>query len=167
MTSNAHIADIALILAQEAALVFPAFDEATAWDIGSKIREIAASRGQSVFIDIRLWDRVLFTHAMAGTSSDKEDWVRRKVNVVRRFQCSSYRKGLELKRDGKVLDASVGCNPMDYAAHGGGFPIRMAGGPIIGCITVSNLPQREDHKLAVEAIAAVLGMDISGIKLDQ
>ena len=160
-------ADITLILAQEQALVFPAFNESTAWQTGSKIREIAASRGQGVFIDIRLWDRVLFTHAMAGTSSDNEDWVRRKVNVVRRFQCSSYRKGLELKRDGKVLDEAVGCNIIDYAAHGGGFPVRIVGGPIIGCITVSNLPQREDHKLAVEAIAAVLGVDLSGSKLDQ
>jgi uncharacterized protein (UPF0303 family) len=158
--------DITLILTQESTLVFPSFDEATAWSIGSRIREIAALRGQGVFIDIRLWDRVLFTHAMAGTSSDNEDWVRRKVNVVRRFQCSSYRKGLELKRDGKVLDAAVGCNPMDYAAHGGGFPISHTSGPIIGCITVSNLPQREDHKLAVEAIAAVLGVDVSGMQLD-
>jgi uncharacterized protein (UPF0303 family) len=159
-------ADIALILTQESTLVFPAFDEATAWAIGSRIREIAALGGQGVFIDIRLWDRVLFTHAMAGTSSDNEDWVRRKVNVVRRFQCASYRKGLELKRDGKVLDAAVGCNPMDYAPHGGGFPVRVVGGPIIGCITVSNLPQREDHKLAVEAIALHLGLDPKAFALD-
>jgi uncharacterized protein (UPF0303 family) len=158
--------DIALILTQESTLVFPSFNEATAWAIGSKIREIAASRGQGVFIDIRLWDRVLFTHAMAGTSSDNEDWVRRKVNVVRRFQCSSYRKGLELKRDGKVLDAAVGCNPIDYATHGGGFPVRLKGGPIIGCITVSNLPQREDHKLVVEAIALHLGLDPKAFALD-
>ena len=155
--------DITLILAQEQALDFPAFSESTAWAIGAKIREISASRGQGVFIDIRLWDRVLFTHAMAGTSSDNEDWVRRKVNVVKRFQCASYRKGLELKRDGKVLDAAVGCNPTDYAPHGGGFPIRIHGGPIIGCITVSNLPQREDHKLVVEAIAAVLGVDVANL----
>ena len=155
--------DIDLIIAQESALVFPTFDESIAWAIGSKIREIAASRGQGVFIDIRLWDRVLFTHAMAGTSCDNEDWVRRKVNVVRRFQAASYRKGLELKRDGKHLDAAVGCNAMDYAPHGGGFPIRMVGGPIIGCITVSNLPQREDHKLAVDAIASVLGIDVDNL----
>jgi uncharacterized protein (UPF0303 family) len=166
MNINIFQNDIAFILAQESTLVFLSFDESTAWAIGSKIREIAASRGQGVFIDIRLWDRVLFTHAMAGTSSDNEDWVRRKVNVVKRFQCASYRKGLELKRDGKVLDTAVGCNPIDYAAHGGGFPIRLINGPIIGCITVSNLPQREDHKLAVEAIAAVLGVDVSGMHLD-
>jgi uncharacterized protein (UPF0303 family) len=88
------------------------------------------------------------------------------VNVVRRFQCASYRKGLELKRDGKALDEAVGCNPIDYAPHGGGFPIRMIDGPIIGCITVSNLPQREDHKLAVDAMASVLGVDMDAMRLD-
>ena len=157
--------DIELILDQEAALQFESFIEADAFAIGNRIRDLAVSRRQGVFIDIRLWDRVLFTHAMAGTTSDNEDWVRRKVNVVRRFHCASYRKGIELKRDGKVLDEAVGCNPIDYAAHGGGFPIRLKGGPIIGCITVSNLPQREDHKLAVEAIAAHLGFNAADYQL--
>jgi uncharacterized protein (UPF0303 family) len=152
-------ADIALIHAQEKALVFPSFSEAEAFALGCHIVRIAEARGAGVYVDIRLWDRLLFIHAMAGTSSDNEDWVRRKVNVVRRFQCASYRKGLELKRDGKALDEAVGCTPIDYAPHGGGFPIRIANGPIIGSVTVSNLPQREDHKLAVEAIALHLGLD--------
>jgi uncharacterized protein (UPF0303 family) len=159
-------ADIDAVLAQEAALVFPSFTEADAFALGCHIVRLAQARGQGVFVDIRLWDRVLFTHAMAGTSSDNEDWVRRKVNVVRRFQCASYRKGLQLKRDGKALDAAVGCDPADYAPHGGGFPVRIANGPIIGCITVSNLPQREDHKLAVEAIALHLGLDPADFALD-
>lgn len=159
-------ADIDAVLAQEAALVFPSFAEADALALGLSVVRLAEARGQGVFVDIRLWDRVLFTHAMAGTSSDNEDWVRRKINVVRRFHCASYRKGLELKRDGKALDAAVGCGPMDYAPHGGGFPIRLAGGPIIGCLTVSNLPQREDHKLAVEAVALHLGRDPADFALD-
>ena len=158
--------DIDLILAQEAKLQFQSLNEVDAFALGIRIRDLAVSRKQGVFIDIRLWDRVLFTHAMAGTTSDNEDWVRRKVNVVRRFHCASYRKGLELKRDGKMLNEAVGCNPIDYAAHGGGFPIRLKGGPIIGCITVSNLPQREDHKLAVEAIAGHLGLNPKDFALD-
>jgi uncharacterized protein (UPF0303 family) len=159
-------ADIDAVLAQENALVFPSFSEADAFALGCHIVRLAEARGLGVFVDIRLWDRVLFTHAMAGTSSDNEDWVRRKVNVVRRFHCSSYRKGLQLKRDGKVLDAAVGCDPMDHAPHGGGFPIRLKDGPIIGCVTVSNLPQREDHKLAVEAIAQHLGLDPADFAMD-
>jgi uncharacterized protein (UPF0303 family) len=158
--------DIPLIFTQESSLTFSSFSEADAFAIGARIREIALSRGVGVFIDIRLWDRVLFTHAMSGTSSDNEDWVRRKVNVVKRFHVSSYRKGQEMKRDGKSFGPETGTHDADYAAHGGGFPIRLKDGPIIGCITVSNLPQREDHKLAVEAIALHLGLDPKAFAMD-
>ncbi len=151
-------ADIACIIEQEKALLFLGFNEADAWAIGSRIREMALARGQGVFIDIRFWDRVLFTHAMAGTNADNEDWVRRKINVVRRFQLSSYRQKLEMDRDGKVFEAARGTNPAEYAAAGGGFPIALANGPVIGCVTVSNLPMRQDHGLAVEAIAVHLGV---------
>jgi uncharacterized protein (UPF0303 family) len=161
-----HQADIDAVFAQEAALVFASFSEDQAFALGTSIRKLAIERCQSVFIDIRLWDRVLFTHGMAGTSCDNEDWVRRKVNVVKRFQCSSYRKGLEMKRDGKSFGPESGTDDADYAAHGGGFPIRLKGGPIIGCITVSNLPQREDHKLAVEAIAQHLGLESTDFAMD-
>ncbi|MCU0832418.1 MAG: heme-degrading domain-containing protein [Rhizobiaceae bacterium] len=159
-------ADIDTILAQEKALVFPSFSEADAFALGCHIVRLAQSRGLGVFVDIRLWDRVLFTHAMAGTTSDNEDWVRRKVNVVRRFHCASYRKGLEMKRDGKAFGPASGTNDADYAPHGGGFPIRLADGPVIGCVTVSNLPQREDHKLGVEAIALHLGLDPADFAMD-
>jgi uncharacterized protein (UPF0303 family) len=158
--------DIDIILAQETALVFQSFSEAEAFALGCHVVRLAESRGQGVFIDIRLWDRVLFTHAMAGTSCDNEDWVRRKVNVVKRFQMSSYRKGLEMKRDGKSFGEASGTSDADYAAHGGGFPIRLKQGPVIGCVTVSNLPQREDHKLTVEAIALHLGLDPADFALD-
>jgi uncharacterized protein (UPF0303 family) len=88
------------------------------------------------------------------------------VNVVQRFQTSSYRKGLELKEAGGQMDQSRGVNPMDYAAAGGGFPIRMKNGPIIGVISVSGLPQRDDHRVVVEALAAHVGVDIRDIELD-
>lgn len=148
--------DIACIAAQEQALLFTSFSDADAWAIGSGIRERALKSGKGAFIDIRLWDRVLFTHAMAGTNADNEDWARRKINVVRRFQVSSYRKTLEMQRDGKVFEPARGTDPADYAAAGGGFPIGLEGGPVIGCVTVSNLPMRDDHGLAVAAIAAHL-----------
>lgn len=152
--------DIATIAGQEKLLLFSGFTEADAWAIGCAVRDRALAAGQGVLIDLRLWDRVLFTHAMAGTTADNAEWVRRKINVVRRFGVSSYRKTLEMERDGKVFEAARGTDPADYAAAGGGFPIRLDGGLVIGCVTVSALPMREDHELVVEAMAAHLGVAV-------
>ncbi len=160
-----HAADIARILEQERLLVVSNFTEADAFAIGNAIREIVASEGKGALIEVRLWDRQLFVCAMIGTSTDNVEWVRRKVNVVQRFLTSSYRKALEMKEAGANFDAVRGVNPLDYAAAGGGFPIRIKGGPIIGAITVSGLPQRDDHRVAVQALAAHLGLDYAAIAL--
>lgn len=161
-----HAADIAKILEQERLLVVDGFTEDDAFRIGNAIRIIVENEGLGALIEVRLWDRQLFLCAMKGTSSDNVDWVRRKVNVVQRFQTSSYRKGLELKEAGTQFDQSRGVNPLDYAAAGGGFPIRIKDGPIIGAIIVSGLPQRDDHRVVVEALAAHVGVDIRDIALD-
>lgn len=162
----ANARDIAKILEQEHALVFPSFDESDAFAIGSLIKSSLDKEGKGALIDVRLWDRQLYCCAMTGTVADNADWVRRKVNVVQRFQTSSYRKALELADAGKVFERGYGADPLDYAAAGGGFPIRMKNGPIIGCITVSGLPQRDDHRVVVEAIAGHLGISLVGLALD-
>ena len=45
--------DIVRIIAQEKALVFPAFDEATGFAIGSAIRERGLADGLPIVIDIQ------------------------------------------------------------------------------------------------------------------
>ena len=154
-----HSADIAKIKSQEETLVFSSFSEEDALAIGLDIHERVKRMGAFALIDIRLWDRQLFAFSMAGATADNAEWVRRKVNVVRRFHVSSYRKGLELKEAGRQLDAAIGTDPADYAAAGGCFPIRLKGGPVVGCVTVSGLPQRDDHIIVVAAIAAHLRME--------
>ena len=36
---------------------------------------------------------------------------------------------------------------------------------LVGSVTVSGLPQRADHELAIEALCAVLGRDYAELKL--
>jgi uncharacterized protein (UPF0303 family) len=64
-----------------------------------------------------------------------------------------------LAAKGQVLDAGMGVDPADYAAHGGAFPVRVAHAGVVGVVTVSGLPQAEDHALVVEAIEAFLSRD--------
>lgn len=158
--------DIRRIIAQEDALVFHQFDEGVAFEIGLAARRMAVSRQQGVVIDVRTWDRPLFYSALAGTTGDNQHWVRRKSNTVQRFAKSTYRIVLEKSWDGDVFPPRRGLDPNDYVLAGGGFPIRIANAGVIGAAIISGLPEREDHKLIVAAIAEVLGTDISAIALD-
>ena len=64
-----------------------------------------------------------------------------------------------------MLEARTGAPLVDYATHGGGFPILLAGGTCIGAITVFGLPQREDHGLIVAVLAEHLGQPLAELAL--
>lgn len=161
-----HKRDIEKIIHQEKALVFPSFHEKDALDIGLSIVRALESEGKSGLVDVTLWDRQVFAYSMHGAMADNADWVRRKINVVKRYQASSYRKALEMMDGGKEFDVSRGADPMEYAAAGGAFPIRMKDGPIIGAVTLSGLPMRDDHQYVVYAIATHLGLEVADFSLD-
>jgi uncharacterized protein (UPF0303 family) len=154
--------DLRRIALQEERLQFEHFGAATAWDLGRRLKEIAEARQAAIVIDIQLEALPLFYLALQGTTPDNPEWVRRKRNIVRRFFRSSYAIGLMVKQQKINLDA---LDPRDYAPHGGSFPILLPGIGCVGTITVSGLPQREDHSLVVETVAGFLGRDISDIAL--
>ena len=82
-----------------------------------------------------------------------------KVRVVQRYGASSFLVGRRLAAKGQVLDAGLGVDPAEFAAHGGAFPVRVPHAGVVGVVTVSGLPQAEDHALVVEAIEAFLSRD--------
>lgn len=157
--------DIDRLVLQEQRLRFTKFNEETAWAVGTRLRDLALARKLPIVIDIRLANRLLFHSALAGSTPDNPEWVRRKSNVVLRYLKSSYRVGRELAAKNDTLDQHRGVSPMDYAPHGGSFPVHVEGVGIIGAITVSGLPQRDDHNLVVEALAAFLGQPLDGLAL--
>ena len=157
--------DLERLVLQEQRLRFRAFSEATAWEMGTQFRTLAETRKLPIVIDIRLVNRQLFHSALAGSTPDNPEWVRRKSNVVLRYLKSSYRVGRELAGKNDTLDQHRGVSPLDYAPHGGSFPIHVEGAGVIGAITVSGLPQREDHNLVVEVLAALLDQPLDGLAL--
>jgi uncharacterized protein (UPF0303 family) len=157
--------DIARIAEQERRLVFTRFDAATAWALGSALKAAAEARGVAVAIEIRVARETIFFYAMPGTAPINADWARRKRNAVDLLQRSSYAIGLELKRDASSLEERLGLATRDHASHGGCFPITLAGSGCIGTVTVSGLPQREDHNMVVEALAPLCGVPLGEVAL--
>jgi uncharacterized protein (UPF0303 family) len=155
--------DIALVKKQEQSLILAAFNEDVAFALGSAIRARALAESMGIVIDIRTWDRQMFFTATAGTSADNAEWVRRKINTVRRFQRASYRMVLE--RGEAPFSPQAGADPADYVIAGGGFPIQVKGAGIIGCLTISGLPGRSDHGVAVSALATYLDFEPSDFAL--
>ena len=157
--------DLERITQQERELQLPRLDAETAWELGSRLRAMAAERKLAVVIDIRRFGQPLFYAAMEGTTPDNVEWVRRKSNVVARFLHSSYVAGIKEKMKNHSLIESQGLALADYATHGGSFPLAVTGAGVVGSVTVSGLPQRADHELVVEALCAILGRDYAALKL--
>ncbi len=152
--------DIHRLELQEQLLQFDAFESRTAWEIGLALKAAAEARQAPLVVDIQLHAMPLLSFALPGATPDNLDWARRKRNVVLRFWRSSYVIGRKLAHENKTL-ADLGALPeRDYATHGGSFPILLRGTGCIGAVTISGLPQREDHNLVVETLARVLGREL-------
>lgn len=146
------------VKAEEAALQIPTFHYEFAWTLGSLIREKAAAGKHPVAIEVRHGSDVVFATLLPGATIDNFGWTRRKCAVVHRFHRSSLRVRLEAEAKGYDFNAKFGLPVTDYVASGGGFPLVLKGGSLIGSVAVSGLPDIEDHAMIVESLGELLAV---------
>ncbi|MDY0910482.1 heme-degrading domain-containing protein [Microbacterium sp. CFBP9034] len=142
------------IESEENELVLPRFDLADAWALGSRMRAAALDAGLPIVIGITLGEANVFHTALPGSSADNDGWLERKTRVARRYARSSYGVGQSFRAVGKDFDTDARLDPTLFAAHGGVFPITIAGVGFVGTVGVSGLPQAEDHAFVVEHLRA-------------
>jgi len=147
------------LLQEEQDLQFASFNEATAWQLGCQLVERAVKEELAVTIDITRGNHQLFHASLYGTSADNDEWIKRKTRLVYRFGHSSFYIGQLLKSKDKRLEEAYQISETDYAPHGGCFPVIVKDTGMIGTISVSGLPQEEDHKLVVQAIREYLARE--------
>jgi uncharacterized protein (UPF0303 family) len=158
--------DLERVAHQEHELRLLRLDAHVAWELGLRLKALMEKRGLALVVDVRRFGQPLFYAALEGTTPDNAEWVRRKSNVVARFHRSSYAVGLNLKLNNTTLLEKYWLPTADYAAHGGSFPLAVAGAGVVGSVTVSGLPQRSDHELVVEALCGLLGQDYEDLRLE-
>lgn len=147
---------IAEVERQERELRFATFTNDDAWELGCLLVRLATERDLPVTVDVRRGTQQLFHAARPGTVADNDSWVERKVRVVERFGTSSYLQGLRARAKGTTFAAAHDLPLQEFAAHGGAFPVHVEGVGVVGAVTVSGLPQAEDHALVVEAVRTFL-----------
>ncbi|MGC9407501.1 heme-degrading domain-containing protein [Streptomyces sp. DZ1-3] len=154
---EASLPTVAELEEQERRLVFRRFTHEDAWALGSLLVELARERQAPVAIDIHRGGQQLFHAALPGSTPDNDAWIARKRRVVERYGSASYLVGSRFRAKGTTFEDSSRLASDRYAAHGGSFPVTVAGAGVIGSVTVSGLPQVDDHRMVVEALERFLG----------
>ena len=135
----------------------PVFNAEVARRLGEIVVNIAARRSLPIAVGVALPDRPLYFCALEGSNAENVDWIRRKENTVFRFERSSLEVGVMLEQDGHRM-MSPGLLEERYSTFGGGVPLRVADGGIVGAMCVSGLDHVADHELVVEALCWHLGV---------
>ncbi|POO57842.1 heme-degrading domain-containing protein [Agrobacterium rosae] len=147
---------IANLIAEEEALRLDSFNYDFAWILGSHIRQQAASLKLPVAIEVRHGADVVFASLLPGATIDNFGWTSRKCAVVHRFHRSSLRVRLEAEAKGYDFNAKFGLPVSQFVASGGGFPLVLRGGTLIGSVAVSGLPDIEDHAMITASLKELL-----------
>lgn len=149
-------AQLARVDAEEKALAFPSFTNDDALALGMLLVEKARGRSLAVAVDIERCGERLFYAALPGSTPDNAGWIERKKRLVNRVRRSSFAVGLDLRLQGKTIEQRMLLDEKDYAPHGGCVPVVVAQVGFVGTVTVSGLPQEQDHALVVEAMREFL-----------
>ena len=157
-----------IVKEQEESLRFGHFDNEDAWKLGNIIVEQARAKQVAIAAEIWINGYQVFRYGFQGTNSFNDIWLRRKVNTVNMLHRSSLRVHYmpyvgedDIYADGH-LDASV------YGNMGGGFPIFVKNVGVIGVVAVSGLTHMQDHQMAVDGVAAMLGIhDLEKVKEEE
>lgn len=156
MTSTADLDTtdrLALLAEQDAEIRFTSFTHDDAIAVGQRVIDLARERGQTISTSVWLGEQRVFQAALAGTNADNDDWMDRKVAVVRRFDKASLHITEQMHAHGiEDIARARMVEPMDYAFNGGAFPIRI-GTAQVGVIVASGVNDYVEHDLVVEALS--------------
>ncbi len=142
----------AQLTSQAEQLEFASFSAADSLDLGELALSVARSRDLPIAIEVWHTGRLIFKAALPRTSAENDDWLRRKKNVTEKFDDSTMAVRVRHEERGLDFNSATLLPLDDYAAHGGGWPIKTVDNGAVGFFGISGLPQVEDHELIIECL---------------
>ena len=135
-------------------MVFDHFDEFDAHALGEAIYADAHLLKLPIVIDIRADDTPLYSVMLAGATEENFDWARRKRNLTLLTKLPSWDHGQNREAGNDIID-ELGLDVNEYASHGGCIPVFLVDGKLVATVTVSGLPQKDDHDLVLKHLQAL------------
>jgi len=143
---------IATIEGEVAELQFTRFTNDDAVALGQLLVQLGVGRNLPIAIGISKPNHILFRAALDGATPDNGFWLEAKARTSARYLTPSLLVGLQSRRNGGRFEDNPMVDPTTHAAHGGSFPLYIRGVGPVATVTVSGLPQLDDHRLVVEAL---------------
>ena len=130
-------------------IVFEHFDQLDAHMLGERMRTEAIALGLPIVIDIRSEDSPWYSVMLPGASAENFDWARRKRNLTLLTRLDTWALS-QRRANGDDVIVKLGLEEKDYASHGGCIPVFLTDNTLVATVTVSGLPQKDDHDLALK-----------------
>lgn len=143
--------------AELAELELPTFSQAEAVALGLLATDRAITQQLAIIIEVYHLGRLAYRAALPGSIPDSDDWLARKRRTVERYQRSTLATKVKYEERGTTFNESTGLSELDYAAHGGGMPVFVAGVGMAGGFYASGLPEVEDHRFLVACLRDLRG----------
>lgn len=127
------------------------FTNKDAYELGSFIARKAIKKQYSIVVRIERNSQTIFQYANDKTSINNEEWIEKKMNVVKRFNHSSAFIDFKLQAQGVTFEKRYG-DSQDYAPTPGAMPIRVKNVGVVAYIGVSGLDSNSDHQLIMDGL---------------
>jgi uncharacterized protein (UPF0303 family) len=143
------------LLEEEQMLRLPSLTNSDAVEIGEIAITFGNQRRAPIAIQVQIGDWIVFHASLQGSKPENDQWINRKVAVVKLKQhstmyerVSAEERGVDWHEENKVQDET-------HAIHGGALPL-ITGEGFKGILIISGLPQINDHLFAVEVLTEFL-----------
>ncbi len=143
------------LLKEEKILKLSSLTNTDAIEIGEIATTLGNQRKVPIAIQVRIGDWIVFHASLEGSKPENDRWINRKVAVVMLKKhstmyerVSSEERGVDWHKENNVQDET-------HAIHGGALPLITDEG-FRGILSISGLPQVEDHLFAVEVLTEFL-----------
>ena len=152
-----------IVKEQETILHYDTFTRSMALELGLNILKLAEEHyHKPAAVQIIEDGTIIFAHKMAGTSSENDWWMNRKLAVSRLTGTSSLHACILAEMGNPTPQWQE--RPENYAVCGGCVPVFPADGSTPWAyVMVSGMAHQEDHQVIVDAMARQLNKKIGTV----